>query len=123
MTHTWILPPFPCSAQAANAAHLRDPGIRAREQRTKRAVDGMSAALLARGRGQAPKPRSGASKTPGLRSAPGQKTMEPAVPLLPLAMLHGAAVVATAGSVAATPDTGPRHAAEACTVSNASGAR
>src|SRR5487761_2502126 len=112
MTHTWILPPFPCSAQAANAAHLRDPGIRAREQRTKRAVDGMSAALLARGRGQAPKPRSGASKTPGLRSAPGQKTMEPAVPLLP-----------PAGSVAATPDTGPRHAAEACTVSNASGAR
>jgi hypothetical protein len=35
--------------------------------------------LLAEGRGQAPKPRSGASRTPGLRSASGQKTMKPAV--------------------------------------------
>jgi hypothetical protein len=42
-------------------------------------MDGTNAPLLARGRGQAPKPRSGASKTPGLRSASGQKTMDLAV--------------------------------------------
>jgi hypothetical protein len=56
----------------------------------------MSATLLARGRGQAPKPRSGASKTPGLRSAPGQKRMGQAVRLLPRPR-HDAALAASVG--------------------------
>jgi len=43
----------------------------------------MAAILSARGRGQAPKLRNGASKTPGLRSAAGRKTMQPAVSLPP----------------------------------------
>jgi hypothetical protein len=55
----------------------------------------MDAPLSARGRGQAPKPRSEASKTPGL-SATGRKTMRPAVPLLPR-VVHQTALATGAG--------------------------
>jgi hypothetical protein len=49
---------------------------------TGRAVDGTNAILSGRERGQALKPRSGASKTPGLRPASGQNIMGIAVPFL-----------------------------------------
>jgi len=80
----------------------------------------MSATLLARGRGQAPKPRSGASKTPGLRSAPGQKRIGQAVRLLPH-LCHDAALAASTGFW--TSDVAPAPGGEVWTASNASGAR
>ena len=73
----WPLLPSPdCPDAATTQSRIAVSG-----QGTERGVDGMDALLSARGRGQAPKPRSGASKTPGLRSAPGRKTMGSAVPL------------------------------------------
>ncbi len=82
----------------------------------------MDAALAARGRGQAPKPRSGASKTPGLSSAAGRKIMQSAVPLLPR-LVHKAALTTGAGIGTATPDTGAERGNEVWIASNSSGAR
>ena len=82
----------------------------------------MDATLSARGRGQAPKPRSGASKTPGLRSAAGRKIMQSAVPLLPR-LVHKAGLATAAGIDTATSDTGAEPGNEVCIASNSSGAR
>ena len=41
--------------------------------------NGINAKLAVRGRGQAPQPRSGASKTPGLRSAMQRQTIKPPI--------------------------------------------
>ena len=46
-------------------------------RRTRLTVDGISAQLSVCGRGQAPKPQSGASKTAGLRSATYRGTIDP----------------------------------------------
>jgi hypothetical protein len=82
----------------------------------------MDATLSARGRGQAPKPRSGASKTPGLRSAAGRKIMGQAVPLRPR-LMHQAALMIGAGIDTSTPDTDAGCGNEAWAASNCSGAR
>jgi len=82
----------------------------------------MDATLAARGRGQAPQPRSGASKTPGLRSATGRKIMQSAVALLPR-LVHQARPATGAGIDTAISDTGAERGNEIWTASNASGAR
>ena len=82
----------------------------------------MDATLSARGRGQAPKPRSGASKTPGLRSAAGRKIMQPAVSLPPH-LGHKAGLATAAGVTASTRDAGAGPGNQAWVASNASGAR
>jgi hypothetical protein len=82
----------------------------------------MDATLLARGRGQAPKPRSGASKTPGLRSATGQKTMQPAVSL-PTLLAHKTGLMTAAGITASIQGACTGHGKEVWIASNASGAR
>jgi len=82
----------------------------------------MDAILSARGRGQAPKPRSGASKTPGLRSAAGRKIMQQAVPLRPR-LMHQAVLMTGAGIDTSSPDTGAGRGNGAWAASNCSGGR
>ena len=90
--------------------------------RTQRSVAGMDAPLSARGRGQVPKPRCGASKTPGLRSATGRKTMRPAVHLRPH-VVHQTGLATEAGIDTASATTGAGYGNQARLASNASGAR
>jgi hypothetical protein len=80
---------------SGNLGRARQRNPASRRQRTERTVDGMDAALAERGRGQAPKPRSGASKTPGLRSATLRKIIQPAV-ALPSVLSHPAVLVCIA---------------------------
>ena len=82
----------------------------------------MDAPLSARGRGQVPKPRCGASKTPGLRSATGRKTMRPAVHLRPH-VVHQTGLATEAGIDTASATTGAGYGNQARLASNASGAR
>jgi hypothetical protein len=82
----------------------------------------MDATLSACGRGQAPKPRSGASKTPGLRSGAGRKTLQPAVSLPPR-LVHGTELTTAAGIADSVQDAGAGDGNEARVASNASGAK
>lgn len=110
------------SIASDEAGRSTQPGADALRQPTQSGVDGIKATLLARGRGQAPKPRSGASKTPGLRSDPGQKIIGSAVACPP--SFHRAARSSRPGGDAATGTSGNAgDDGKACIASNATGAK